>query len=306
MRIASVCRSYGNGGGMENVVHDRAEALRALGHEVHIISAPDGLYSDAFAAQCVEGCDRVKPDVICLDSFDGARSWWVERKERVALTLHGTPWSQFFTKWNLWMHAGRREPGASYANMRRMCKIIQQADVVIAISHYEQGLLQDLHGVPDAKCVYNPIAPYFFDTPTVPVPADGYFLCVGNHDVRGFDVAAKAAARAGVPFRVAKGVSREDMVAVYDGCRALVLPTVRPAGYDLTVAEAAARGRPVIVSGVGAYRLDGVPGTCYVPMRDVGAVAEAMGIVGRVHMAPVYASRHKPETHARAWVEAVT
>lgn len=304
MRIVSVCRDYGNGGGMENVVHDRAEALRALGHDVTVVSAADGCYSDEFAEQCVTACGALKPDVVCLDSFDSGRPWWVGRPERVALTMHSNPWSLFFTKWNLWMAGFTTEPGASYSAMRRVCETIREADVVIAISGYEQGMLQDQCGVPEARLVYNPIAPYFFDAPITGPPADGYFLHVGHNAARGCAVALRAAEQAGVEVRFAAGLRRDEMVAVYDGCRALVLPTYRADGYDLTVAEAEARCRPALVGATGAYRSEAGGGIVALPLGDVDAWAEALS--GPLPEVDGYdASRHEPGYHAAAWLEAV-
>ena len=266
MRIVSACRSYGNGGGMENVVHDRAVALRALGHEVTVVHASDGLYSDEFAAQCVDQCDLIKPDIIHLDSFDGSRQWWVDRPERVAVTLHSNAWSSFFSKWNLWMHDRAEHPGMSYTSARRHCGIIRTFDVAIAIGRYEHDLLRDACNVPDAKLVYNPIAPEFFDTPTVPPPADGYFMHIGKQVARGWDIAKLAALSIGAEIRSVSGVSRQDMVAVYDGCKALVLPTFRADGYDLTVAEAEARCRPSFVGATGNYLAEAGGGIVATPL----------------------------------------
>lgn len=306
MRIVSVCRSYGTGGGMENVVHDRAVALRALGHEVFVVHAEDHRYSDTFARLCIERCDALKPELIHLDSYDGARPWWVDRPERVALTLHGNPWSYFFTKWNLWMHAGGKEPGMSYSATRRALECIRKADVVIVISEYERGLLCDTCGV-DVRTVYNPIAPYFFDTPQAEWPQGGYFLSVGGSTKRrGFDLARAAAATIGVEWRHATTVPREEMVEVYDGCRALVLPTFRTDGFDLVVHEALARGRPAIISRLGAYRSE-AEGAILVPPGDVEALCEAM----RRCQPPLAKARmrarlrHLPARHARTWLEAV-
>jgi len=305
MRIVSVCRSFGNGGGMENVVEDRADALRALGHDVHVIAAADGNYSDAFAQECADQCDTLAPDLIHLDSFESSRMWWDGRSERVALTLHASPWSHFFTKWNTWVHMGGKAPGMSYDLMKKQCAAIARADVVIAISRYEQGVLHDLCNVPDAKCVYNPIAPYFFSDTRMGADA-GYFLGAGDTNVRGFDVARDAAALIGAEFRHVQRVPRRTMPAIYDACTAMVLPTVRPSGYDLTVAESLARGKPVITSKVGPQREDVLPGMVLVPIRDVDAVAEAMRNVGSIQVPNDAANRFRPERHAEAWLEAVT
>ena len=305
MRVVQVCRAHNLPGGLGGVSRDRARALEAAGHEVHVIAPPDRCYSDAFAAACVDACDKLKPDIVHLDSYDSSRIWWADRPERVVLTMHTSGWSLFLSKWCLWRAGLAGPPATSFTDLAKQCDHMQKADVVIAISAWEQGILQDLCGLPDARCVYNPIAPYFFDTPTVPVPADGYFLCAGDPATRGYDVAEAAAREAGVPLRRVQGVPREDMVAVYDGCRALVLPTARPSGFDLIYAEAVARGRPVIVSKLAAYRLDWLSGTCYVPIGDVQRVAQAMRLISCLDIAPGAADRHRPERHAAAWLEAI-
>ena len=305
MRIVTVCRAHNSPGGMGGVSRDRAAALRAAGHEVHVVAPRDRRYSDEFATACVAACDKVRPDLIHLDSYDGSRIWWGDRAERVALTMHSTTWSLFLTKWCLWRAGIAGPPTTSFPSMAKQCDNMQKADLVIAISRWEQGIMQDLCGLPDARMVYNPIAPYFFDTPRRPVPAGGYVLSAGAASTRGYDVAEGAAKEIGVPFKHVRGIAREDMVDVYDRCRALVLPTARASGFDLIYAESIARGRPVIVSKLAAYRMDCLPGTCHVPIRDVQAVASAIGTANCLEIEEGAADRHRPERHAAAWLEAV-
>jgi len=304
MKIASVCRAYGNGGGMENVVDDRAVALREAGHEVVIVHAADGKYSDDFAAKCVSECDRFAPDIIHLDSFDGDRPWWVDRGERVALTVHSTPWSSYFTKWNAWRHDRGKEPGLFFKLIAQQCDIMAKADVVIAMNRYEHECLRDRCGLLAAKLVYNPIAPYFFEGPIAPVPADGYFLHIGNQVVRGYIEFVQACHAAGVEHHIASGVARRDMPAVYAGCKALVLPTYRADGYDLTVAEANACGRTAIVGATGPYLAECGGGIEATPLGDPQALADRLA--GEFETQDIYeASRHEPGYHAHEWLEAV-
>jgi len=302
MRIVSVCRRYGEPGGMENVVHDRAEELRALGHDVFILNSSDGQYSAEFAAHCVDQCTRLAPDVVHLDSYDAGRPWWVDRPGNprvIACTLHSNPWSSFFSKWNLWRHGRASHPGMSYVNAAAQCDLMRSFDVVIGISRHECRLLRDMCGVWDAWLVYNPIAPYFFDKPTVPLPDGAPWLHVGTNAARGVDVARAACELAGVELRIVTGVPREAMVAVYDECCGLLLPTFRSDGYDLTVAEASARGRPVVAGATGACATE-----CMytVPLGD----AEALAAELRAEPACVMsAEQHEPRAHALAWLEAV-
>jgi len=286
---------------MENVVWDRTEALRALGHEVTVIHASDGTYSDAFARQCVAECDKCKPDVIHLDSFDRERPWWIARKEFIALTMHSNPWSLFFTKWNLWRHGHTGVPSINLADLATQCDIIRHANVVLAISRYEHRLLLDACGVPQARLVYNPIPSYFFDTPRVPVPTNGHFLHFGTSNTRGHNVAVAAAKVAGVELRVASGLSRPELVQVYDGCKALVLPSFRADGFDLTVAEATARCRPVITYYAGAYSTECAGA---LPLGDMGAVVRAMQRPLPTVAADA-ANAFRPANHAAAWLKAI-
>src|SRR5690606_34600354 len=108
-----------------------------------------------------------------------------------------------------------------------------------------------------AKLVYNPISWSFFNAPrmTPKEHSAKFVLCAAfsGAEIRGFRLAENAALQLKLPFRVANNVDRKAMHAVYDEASVFVLPTFYAQGYDLTVAEALARGCPVVVSATGSY-----------------------------------------------------
>jgi hypothetical protein len=360
MRILSVVKGYPTqrAGGMLHVAQDRAEALAAAGHEVFVatsasphsagvghsgetvngvhigytLGGPVCNYSQEFADHCVDMASTLKPDVIHLDSADFSRIWWSDRPgnpKKIAITLHGVGFGGWLTKWNQ-ARVAKINPSEVALDenkiraMLREAEIIRQTfDVVIGISSHERDMLADQYGVFDAKLVYNPIAPYFFDSKHVPFPPGRpRMLCaaISGHAERMFDVAKAAADRADVELVVAQNLPRRKLVDLYDSCVAVVDPTAYAQGYDLTIAEALARKRWAIVSGTGSYYRESNPFKASdvllypiirTPLGDVGALAGAMkAVVSRaehaIYPVPGYESnRHKPDEHATQWLRAI-
>lgn len=336
MKIMLVCRVYAahRRGGMPHVVQDRAHALLAAGHDVLVVTtgygkskseakppsdgvpviytgSPPEVYSADFASSCAFQFVHYKPDILHLDSFDGSNRWWEQvaiGKARTACTLHGFGWGAFLTKWNLYRCGLGGKPDFDPEGLAREAKHLGFFNTVIGVSLHEVDMLRLAYGL-DAKLVYNPIAKYFFDPPFKHPPLTPRFLCVAHSGktVRGFDIAQKAAAAIGVEMGVINDLPRRSLPAVYDGCTALVLPTFYAQGYDLTVAEALARRRPVIVSEIGSYTREaaaGQEGLHTFPLNDVKALTEIMR--RKLPAAGEHAAaKHYPQTHARKWLEAI-
>lgn len=337
MRIMLVCRAFSTHrpGGMLHVVEDRAEALAALGHDVHVVTtgvlgdqrafdvpragytvhhtdSPPCDYSHEFALESMRLSVTLQPDILHFDSFDRSRPWWVgcNRRMRIACTMHGFGMGAFLTKWNLFREG--IEPTApvfNAAEMDREAAAIRKFDVVIGISKHEHWMLRDCYGVRNAKLVYNPIAPYFFDRPTTIAKASKVFLCaaISGHSIRGFDIARKAAEQIGATVRTVSNVPRCEMPDVYDECQAVVIPTFYSQGFDLTVTEALARRRPVIASSTGSYIREESrlwPYLSTVPLNDVDALAKAMSNIVAPLAESIDTGAH-PKNHAVAWLRAI-
>lgn len=293
MRIVSVCRGYPTHkpGGMLFVVQDRAEALVALGHEVHVVTTgyqpvtkspgkgPTELngvhlhhldcnqlqYTDRFATECVRKVKELKPDILHLDSFDPQRLWWTELnpRPRTAVTMHGMRIGERLTSYNRWMLGQEKIPGPPDALLEREARALRECfDRVIAISQWERLQLLSMYNVPRAKVrfVYNPIAPYFYSTPRKPPPTTDFpkFLCVAvsGHDHRNFSLAMSVAEEVGYMLEIVKDKPRTEMPEIYDNAHGLIIPTTYAKGFDLTFAEALARQRPVICSTSAPYLLE--------------------------------------------------
>lgn len=356
LRIMSVVKGYPTQrpGGMLFVARDRAEALAAMGHDVHVVCAGPptksdvsalqyengGMmvqdsrnlcihyidaktcdYSDEFARGCEDRFGRLRPDVLHFDSFDRSRPWWskLERsKQRIAVTMHGFGFGAWLTEWNR-SRLGRQPVQAAEIGSLRLNDMFAEAkclrdtfSTVIAISRHEWNMLADQYGVYRPKLVYNPIAPAFFTEPSKPLPSTPLFVsaAVGSHDYRLFDVAEKAAKQAGFEFRALSKVSRDVMPKVYDDATAVVVPSAYAQGYDLTIAEANARGRYAITSSTGSYLQDcsGRGGAIVCQLGNVDDFAQTMThIAANRNMSPIgsLVDRHHPTRHAEEWLEAV-
>ena len=334
MKIVSSCRVYKLHkpfpGGMINVIADRAEELARRGHEVHVATTAqnDGKtavvedngvtvhylpckpfkYSPEYYERCIGLCNRLRPDIIHADST--ARYWWLGRPggaKRTAMTSHGTSWSKFISTWNGYR---LRKPGPvkfCAPALRRQAESMQQTDVNFAISRFEYWQIRDVYGcTANTKLLYNPLPDVFFATPAKPVPKGGYaFLCKSSPS-RGVKAAEQGAKAAGVPFKMVSGIKREDMPAVYDGARALCIPEWRVEGFDLTIGEAAARGRQAILGATGPNIMEAMdsPWIVLVPSDDAKAVARALKREPpKVEQS--MANRYRLKRHVDKWLEAL-
>lgn len=349
-------------GGMPHVVMDRAEALAKAGHEVHVVTtrlsgggiettngvevnytnSPPEKWSKEFAICCEATAEHIKPNVLHLDSFDAANPWWVGKK--TSITMHGFGFGAFLTKWNLF-RLGRitereMDCGFDEDSLMKERSALAKAHSVIGVSRWEWRMLRDQYGLRQAKLVYNPIAPYFFDdavcetcnglrtvdetlggcataNPEAPCPdcpstnKRTYFLCaaVSQGDTRGFGVVKDAARIAGVEIRTADKVERKDMPALYEGAKALVLATSFCQGYDLAVAEARARGCPAILSPTGSCLDEAKPWDTFTEIGDTEGLEDILRGWNRTFVplpVPITAAdEHRPERHAEEWLAAV-
>lgn len=339
MKIVLCCRVYSTHnrvGGMLHVVVERAEALARAGHEIHVLTTArmDGprqtdfeirnvcihepdlgqpqMYSEQYARMCEKWCELLKPDIIHLDSYDKHRLWWHQFKSkcRVVVTNHGEAIGSQLTDWRLGIHG--RQGGKSYFTTDEWLeekRALSGADVVIATCRFDRWMLKDLLGLANVRMVYNPVAPYHFEDRT-PVLNNklGPFLCVGvwGQDERGFDVAKAACDKVGAELKVPQGLSRKQLVFEYDRCQALLLPGFQSKGYDLSVAEAIARQRPVIIAdnGVGTMEEIGRNWIRTCPAGDVEYLA-ALLTVAFDPVPPTAADCHRPEAHISNWMSAV-
>ena len=92
----------------------------------------------------------------------------------------------------------------------------------------------------------------------------------------------------------------------------MIIPTFYAQGFDLTVAEALARRRPVIVSNTGSYGVERDRYDWFYSFR-LGDVGELERIVRHLadNVPPeppqeIWGSGlHRPEVHARQWIWAI-
>jgi glycosyltransferase involved in cell wall biosynthesis len=346
MKIAIISRAYPTHrpGGMLFCCQDRAEELARQGHEVHVVTtgvfgyggvkldALNGVYlhytysppcewSAEFAIAAERSVRGIEPDVVHFESFDRQRPWHVNLPNdiRKVVTMHGFGMGAFLTDWNLHRIGQADSPTFPAAKIMAEAKALATFDRVIAISRHERTLLEDCYGLPNVRLVYNPIAPCFFDKVQVEPPAKRRFLCaaISGQSERQFGLAQEAAKMAGVELVTVNDVPRHEMPAVYDSVSAVVVPTCYAQGYDLTIAEAFARGRPAIVSATGSYlreerhrseqRLDGFEDqfpAVVVPLGDATALATAMNRP----LPKVWSdesAKHFPSVHVENWLKAV-
>jgi glycosyltransferase involved in cell wall biosynthesis len=324
-------------GGMCFVVQDRARALAALGHDVHVVTTSWGVpagrtapatrheeaagltvhhaatpahqWSGAFAGAAEKLWRQLNPEILHLDSWDRDRLWWAGCPCRTAVSCHGFGFGSWLTRWNLYRCGLPREPPAfPAAELRREAAALADADVVLAVSRWEWRMLRDQYGLPQVKVVYNPIGAFFFQDPRPAArPPGGYFLCaaVSGQAERGFARAREACAKAGVPFEEARDVPREQMPAHYDGAKALLLLSSFCQGFDLSVAESRARGVPAILSPTGSYLDEAGEWDTHAELGDVDALAAILRDYQPPAVPANAADVHRPEAHARAWLAAV-
>jgi len=339
MKIVLCCRAYPTQrpGGMPFVCQDRAAALAAEGHEVHVLTTGGGemnhmdgevhvhhlkcepqKYTTEYAEECHRASRVLGADLVHLDGFDVHRTWWEGGPWTVGITLHGFGPGAFLTKWNIYSHGGGEVPEFNAAGMVREIQALQKADRIIAISRHEQWLMEDFYNLyGKVHLVYNPIPDYFFDQATEPDPTSDHFICLGNPGTSGnrrFDLARET----GREVRVIRGVPRTELPAIYAACKAVVVPTFWSQGYDLTVAEALASRRPVIATATGSYYREGRyynsgysqgyqgghpnPWVKLVPRGDVMALARAMKDPMPLVRQLDAAGHHRPKVHAERWL----
>ncbi len=346
MRIVSVCRVYPTQrpGGMPFVCQDRAEELARQGHEVHVLTTSrnphtvefveevNGVsvhhlpckpqtYTKEFAETCADVCVRLAPDILHLDSFDRERVWWKERPGNpkvVAVTMHGNAVGTELTKWNLFREGIEHNVRSiDFRDMDLERVGLKKADRVLAVSRSEEWQLTDVMGLLQTRRVYNPIAPYFFSRPRTPIKTGAPFLCaaISGHKQRGFSFAREIAGRCGRELRIVSDVPRQDMPNVYDECAAVLLPTLFAQGYDLTVAEANARGRLVYATATGSYlrEYDEGPAICLARGYSVNGFVETIKateplgwLEGEWFVGEYWGNgRHRPDKHVKNWLEAL-
>lgn len=342
MRIMLACRVYSTHrpGGMPHVTTDRAEQLARDGHDVFVVTTGIGsglhrqslnsveilyapsepmVYSNEFAEFCKRQADDLRPDILHLESFDRDRCWWEKPGRQAFVTMHGFEMGAYLTQCNLAKLAGNPNPELPTEKIEAEVRALRTFAGVFAISLHEQSLLEEMYGLMNVTLVYNPIHPCFFEGEPPRPPGNKTFLCaaVSGHGNRLFGLAAEAAIRTGSTLRVVGNVSRAEMPRVYDECDALIVPTAYAQGYDLTVAEALARRRPVIMSATGSYLKEFRDAKLWpgqlVPVGDVDELALAM-TRPQVSVAEAdrngdfswkFVRRHEPKEHVRNWLEAV-
>lgn len=337
MKVALVCKVYPTlrPGGMGFVCQDRARQLVKSGYEVHVLTTglhphkgwetddqgvrvhhmpcKAGHYSEEFTQHLVTHCKNFQPNILHLDSFDVSRPWWKEfkgnRHTRLAVTMHGFCWGAYFTQLNQWKRGEWGFPAVDAVGTQKEYELLKGFDSVIGISRHEHWMLQDLMGLFRARLVYNPLPSYFF-RPVVNPPEKLRWLCsaVSGHSQRGFHLAQRAAEQVGAELVIAGNRSRQEMPEVIDSCLGLVLPTAYAQGCDLAVAETLARGRPVIASATGSYlrEAEGIykGGIKLVPQVGVDQLAIQLSRFP-TWFRGINVDIHKPEVHARHWIEAI-
>lgn len=344
MKIASVCKVYPTqrSGGMPFVCQDRARQLVKDGHEVHVLTTgrdthkgellndegveahhmpcKPGGYSAEFAKHCLTHCKSFSPDILHFDSFNVDHPWWKDITSCPrALTLHGFSWGSYFTRWNTYTRHGGTPPPLDHEGIARERSAMMDFDCVIGISVHEHWTLRDPMGLFHAKLVYNPIPDYFFKNVTESPSTDKkrYLLSAisGQHE-RGFDLACRAAQKAGVEVVVPEAKDRTEMPTLIDSCSALLLPTCYAQGLDLSVGEALIRRRPVIATATGSYlreaELNGIyhGGIKLIPLVGYDALIQALsepwnGTDDNVNWDSVQTHLHTPSTHTREWLQAI-
>jgi hypothetical protein len=296
---------------------------------VHVHHCPGGepqQYSDRFTQHCEEETSQLRPDIVHLDSYDKDRLWWhaFAGKCRVAVTNHGEAIGSQLTDWRMNIH--NKKPngynGIDTAEWFQERDALKPTDAVIATCRFDHWLLSDLLGLGGkVRLVYNPLAPYHFeDRKGVPLlPPDQldeaemilksrrrFVICgLWGKEERGFDLARAVCKEVGAEL-IEPHCSRRDLVKEYDRSHALLLPGFQSKGYDLSVAEAIARQRPVIMADCGIVGWEEIdqPWIKTFPPGDLAALVKLMK--GALPAVPPTAADHwRPEVHAAHWLKAV-
>ena len=127
----------------------------------------------------------------------------------------------------------------------------ESVDQFIANSRFVAERIKRIYGR-DAIVVHPPVDVEFYSHPSslVPHPSSPYYLFAGaNVKYKRLDLAEAACRRMGRKLVVARGVSDEDLRALYAGAKALLFPGLED--FGIVPVEAQAAGTPVIAFGQG-------------------------------------------------------
>lgn len=274
---------------------------------VHHLDCPSGPYTDQFAQECRKTVDHLSPDLIHLDGLDTSRPWWDGLD--VAVTLHGFGWGGILTSWQMARTGRHPWPGVDVPNLIHESQVMAKARRIITVSAQEQWLARDLYGLKNATVVYNPIAWNFFLDGYKPLPQKPRFAVASlhGHAQRCWDWVTEVVHGAGFDLITCANKPRDQMPAVFDGCSAAIVASLYEQGFDLTVAEANARGRQVIAFDVGSYGVEarlGYAKITAVPPLDREAFVEALRTAPCLNV-QLEQSRHHPTVHVDEWLKAV-
>lgn len=278
---------------------------------VHHLACPPEIYSRELAQQSEELVQRLQPEIVHLDGFDRNNPWW-NGPWRKAVTLHGFGWGGTLSDWQRYRTGRGDKPTPNFEGMKQESIVLRdQFDAVITISIQEHWLAADLYALNNVHLVYNPILPDYFVRPLVPPPTEKQFLCasITGQAMRCWDFAQACCAEAGVKLVQVKDVPRDQMPALYDQSTAVLVLSLYEQGFDLTVAEAAARGRAVICHNVGSYGREAEGDKWMIPITTLSkpelmellqAPADRWPLVANLQQ-----SMHEPAAHVAEWFQAL-
>ena len=133
-------------------------------------------------------------------------------------------------------------------------KSAESVDTFVANSHFVAERIKRIYGR-DAVVVHPPVNVDFFSSPikqsnNQKIEQSPYYLFAGaNVKYKRLDLAEAACKRMGRKLVVAKGVSDEELRALYAGAKALLFPGLED--FGIVPVEAQAAGTPVIAFGQG-------------------------------------------------------
>ena len=131
---------------------------------------------------------------------------------------------------------------------------------------------------------------------------------VGDGPYRGTLEALAASLGLGDRVRFAGAVEIEELPAVYAAADAFVNPTVRINGYDLTILQAMACGRPVVASNIGSVPTavaDGVDGLLAPPGAAAAIAARLIEVLGAPERAAALGAAARRTVCARFSLESM-